>query len=126
MSDSELISSGFALEEIAEIRAFDYEEEIRKTAALTDETLTAYGYTTEEIIELRQVASMEEIPENIIQAISSSTMTTKLSFVKSGSRVESGKTMYYSEFIFSWKWSRIPIFRVIDMVAIAFASSTSD
>ncbi len=125
MSDAELLAMGYTSDEVAEIRAFDYEEEIRKTAELDDETLITYGYTNEEILALRKAASMEEIPENVIQTISSSTMTTTLRYVSSGSRIEAGKTMYYVNMKFSWSWSRIPVFRLVDMVAIGYNSPSS-
>lgn len=126
MSDAELLAMGYTSDEVAEIRAFDYEEEIRKTAELNDEILTAYGYTDEEIIALRKAAAMEEIPENVIQEISTATMISVLTYVSSGSRIESGKTMYYVNMKYSWQWDRIPFLRIIDIVAVAYNSSTSD
>ncbi len=126
MSDAELIALGYTTEKIAEIRAFDYEEEIRKTAKLSDEILISYGYTNEEIVALRKAASMKIIPENIIREISTATMISVLTYSSSGSRVEAGKTMYYVNMEYSWEWDHVPVFKLIDMVAVAYNSSTSD
>lgn len=125
-TDKELIELGFSKEDIVNIRNFDYEAEIRNRAKLDDNTLMNYGYTTEDIIELRKAAVMDDIPENVIQSISTATMTSNLSYVSNGSRVESGSTMYYVNMKYSWSWNRIPIFRIVDMVAVVYASSTSD
>ena len=125
-TDNELIELGCTEEDIANIRKFNYEEEIRNRAALDDQALKSYGYTTEEITELRKAAAMDNIPENVIQAISTATMTSKLSYVSNGSRKENNSTMYYVNMKYSWSWSRIPFFRVVDMVAVVFASSTSN
>ncbi len=124
MTDDELQENGFTLEKIEEIRNFDYEGEIRKTAKLDDKTLLAYGYTDKEIIALREAASMEDIPENVIKSISTSTMTSVVRYVSNGSRNEAGITMYYVNLKYSWSWNRVPLVKFIDTVAIAYASNT--
>lgn len=126
MSDKELDEFGYTKEEIIEIRNFNYESEIRNRAKLDNKTLKAYGYTEKEIEELRRIASMENIPENEIKKISTATMTSKLYYISSGSRIEAGSTMYYVNLKYSWSWSKIPFFTIVDMVAVAFSSSTSD
>lgn len=85
-----------------------------------------YGYTDDEIVELRKAASMDDIPENVIQSISTATMTSKLSYVSNGSRTENNAPMYYVNMKYPWSWSRIPFFRIVDMVAVVFASNTSN
>lgn len=122
-TDHELIELGYTKEEIVSIRNFDYEEEIRNRAALDNQTLQKYGYTNEEITVLRKAAAMDDIPENVIKSISTATMTSTLRYVSSGSRMENNATMYYVNMKFSWSWSRIPFFRIVDMVAVAFNSS---
>ncbi len=126
MSDDELLNEGFTEQEISEIRNFNYEEEIRKRAALDDETLRLYGYSKNEIIELRQAAKLKSIPENTIKSISTATMSTILRYMDSYYKVENSANMYYCRFSFSWCWSRIPFFSIVDMVAVAYGSSTSD
>lgn len=126
MSDKKLSEAGYNKDEIAEIRAFDYEAEIKNRAKLDNQTLKAYGYTDKEIEELRQAAAMDEIPESVMKSISTSTMTSKLSYVSNGSRFEGNGTMYYVNMKFSWSWSRIPIFRLYDMVAVGYNSLAAD
>lgn len=125
MSDKELIKSGYTAEEIIEIRSFDYEKAIRDRAKLDYETLKRYGYTDSEIIELRQVASMKTIPEDVMRSISEATMTSELRYAGNGSYQDAGKTMYYIDLKFSWNWNRIPLFHLVDMVAVGFDSSTT-
>ena len=126
MSDNELLEAGYTKEDITQIRNFNYEEEIKKRAALDDETLKAYRYTDHEIKELREAAEMEKIPESVMRSISSSTMTSELKYQGNGSYVAGGSTMYYVDMKYSWSWSRIPYFTLMDMVAIAYNSSVSN
>ena len=126
MTDKELLNFGYTKQEIKEIRNFDYEKEIRYRATLDDKTLKAYGYTNKDIKELRQVATMDNIPDNVIKSISKSTLTSSLRYDSSGSRIEGNAPMYYVNLKYSWSWNRIPFFRIVDMVAIVFASSTSN
>lgn len=126
MTDKELLAMGYTKEDITNIRNFDYEEEIRTRAALDDQTLRKYGYNNSEIRELRKVAAMDRIPEKIMKSISTSTMTSSLRYISNGSRTENNAPMYYVNMKYSWSWSRIPFFRLVDMVAVVFASSTSD
>ncbi len=126
MTDSELKLNGFSSDKISQIRNFDYEAEIRKRAALDDLTLCLYGYTNDEIDQLRKAAAMKDIPENTIRAISTSTLTSVLRYMTNGVREEGNSDMYYVTMSYAWQWNRIPLFRVIDMVAVAFASSTSN
>lgn len=125
-TDKELLALGCTKEDIINIRNFDYEKEIRNRASLDDQTLRNYGYTDDEIVELRKAAAMDDIPENVIQSISTATMTSKLSYVSNGSRTENNAPMYYVNMKYSWSWSRIPFFRIVDMVAVVFASNTSN
>lgn len=125
-TDADLKQKGYTEAEIAEIRSFDYEKEIRNRASLSDEMLYKYGYSDSEITELRNAAKLEDIPVSVMKTISSATMTTTLRYLSNGSRVEGGKTMYYVNMKFSWSWSRIPIFRLFDIVVVAFDSSTAD
>ncbi len=124
MSNEDLLSMGCTHAQINEIRKFKYDDEIRKRAKLDNEVLRSYGYTSEEIVLLRQAASMKKIPENVMRDISTSTMTSILRYQSNGSRIEAGSTMYYVNMKFSWSWSRIPFFTIVDMVAVVFASST--
>lgn len=126
MSDDELLNEGFTEQEISEIRNFNYEEEIRKRAALDDETLRLYGYSKNEIIELRQAAKLKSIPENTIKSISTATMLSALRYVDDDIQVQGGINMYCVKLSFSWRWTRLPFFKLIDSVAVAFASTTSD
>lgn len=125
-TDRELTNLGYSADEIAAIKEFDYEEEIRNRAKLDNQTLEKYGYSTQEIRELRNAAAMDEIPENVIQSISTATMTSKLSYISSGSRTENNAPMYYVNLKFSWSWNKMPFFQNFDMVIIAFGSSTTD
>lgn len=126
MSDKELSSLGYTANEVFEIRNFDYAKEIRSRAALDDQTLKLYGYTDSEITKLREVANMKEITDAAIQSISTATMTSSLSYVSSGSRKENNTTMYYVNFKFSWKWNKIPFFRIVDMAIIGFNSTSAN
>lgn len=125
-TEDELLELGYTKEDIVSIKSFDYEEEVRKRASLDDQTLEEYGYTTEEITVLREAAAMDDIPAEVLKSISTATMTSTLKYVSSGSRTENDAKMYYVNMKFSWSWSRIPFFRLIDMVAVVFASSTSN
>ncbi|MCM1363624.1 MAG: hypothetical protein NC122_08670 [Faecalibacterium sp.] len=126
MTDQELKDVGYSEQQIDQIRNFDYEKEIKARAKLDDETLKAYGYTKTEIDELRKVAKMNDIPIDIMKTISNSTLTTKLNYISNGSRTEAGKTMYYVNMKFSWKWNKIPYFKGTDMIVVAFSSSTAN
>lgn len=122
MSDKELAKAGYSEDEIIEIRKFDYEKEIRNRARLDDDTLKKCGYTDKDIVELRQAAAMKTIPEDVMRSISETTMTSKLEYLDSNSRIEAGSTMYYVNLKFSWTWSRTPIFKLVDMVAVGYNS----
>lgn len=125
-TDKELLALGCTKEDIINIRNFDYEKEIRNRASLDDQTLRNYRYTDDEIVELRKAAAMDDIPENVIRSISTATMTSNLSYVSNGSRTENNTPMYYVNMKYSWSWSRIPFFRIVDMVAVVFDSNTSN
>lgn len=126
MSCQQLIELGYTKSEVSEIKNFDYENEIRRRAALDDNTLRLYKYTPSEIKELRAAAAMEKIPASIMKSISTATMTTRLKYISDGSRQESGKTMYYVNLRFFWQWNKMPFFRLFDMIAIAFNSTTAN
>ena len=127
-TNKELAECGYSEKQIAEIRNFDYSDEVRKRAKMDNNTLRRYGYTELEIIKLRDVAKMDIIPESTLKAISNSTMTTKLKYRSSGSKLEGTprKPMYFVNFRFSWKWNRIPFFTLLDLVAVCYSSKTSD
>lgn len=124
-SDSELIEAGYTEETIEKIREFNFEDEIRNMANWETEVLISCGYTVEEIEELRAAAKLKKIPESTIKSISESTMTTKLEYIYNGFETEAGSPMYYVDLKFSWSWSRIPLFRASDMIAVAYKSYTS-
>lgn len=121
MSDEELIEDGKTCEEIQLIRNFNYEDEIKKRASLSDEILETYGYTDNDIKELRQVASSDNISEAQIRSISDSTLKTYIRVVKydTYNDVSNGLTRYVL-MAYKFKWYRIPFFHYIDTVAIAF------
>lgn len=123
MTDKELLSKGYNKAQIDEIRNFNYEDEIRFRANLSDEKLKLYGYTKDEIVELRAAASLEIIPDSVIRSISTSTMTSTLRYLNNGSYTVSGSPMYYVDLQYNWSWSRIPFFTIVDMVAVGFKSS---
>lgn len=125
MSDKELAKLGYSESEIIEIRKFDYEKEIRNRARLDDDTLKKCGYTDKDIVELRQAAAMKTIPEEVMRDISKSTMTSELRYIGNGYRQEAGSTMYYINLKFSWNWSRVPIFKLVDMVAVGYNSNNN-
>ena len=126
MDDKELLSLGYSKSQIEEIRNFDFENEIRSRANLSNEELALYGYTDDEIVELRLAASLEEIPESVIQSISTSTMTSSLRYLNDSSYTVLNRPMYYVDLQYSWSWSRIPFFTIVDMVAVAFNSTGAD
>ncbi len=124
-SDSQLKASGMTNEDINYIRNFNYEEEIRNRAKLSDETLKTYGYTKSEIKKLRSVAEMDNISTVALMSISTSTLTSYIQISKKGTLTEGGSTVRYVDLFYKFKWSRIPLFTLVDMVAIGFHSDTS-
>lgn len=109
-SDFELAKLGFSEVEILQLRAFDLLDAMRERAALDDETLRLYGYTEDEIIELREyVASGGRLRK----VISGSTLSLTFTFTgKIAKRSATG--------IFTWKWSRVPFFTMIDSIGVAW------
>ena len=124
-SDSQLKASGMTNEDINYIRNFNYEEEVRNRAKLSDETLKTYGYTKNEIKELRSVAEMDNISTDALMSISTSTLTSYIQISKKGTITEGGSTVRYVDLFYKFKWSKIPLFTLVDMVAIGFHSDSS-
>lgn len=113
-TDNELLEQGFSNEEIVQIRNFNYEEELKKRAALDHETLLLYGYTNDEIVLLRNYASGKASRGTI----SANTMTTSLSVVDKSI----GTSKRTAKFKFTWSWKRLPLLKIMDSVAVAWTS----
>lgn len=109
-NDSELIQLGFSELEILQLREFDLFDAMEERSMLDDETLHLYGYSENDIIELREyVASGGRLRK----VISGSTLSLSLSFTgQVAKRSATG--------IFTWKWSRVPFFTMIDSIGVAW------
>ncbi len=125
-SEKELLVYGYSKEEVQAIRDFNYEEAVRQRAKLPTETLIKYGYTKEEIIELKELEKLETIPSSTLKAISRGTLGSSIRVTKKGKLVEGGKTVNYVDLKYSFKWKRVPVFTLTDLVVIAFNSSNSN
>lgn len=109
-SDAELIQLGFSEAEILRLREFDLFDAMKERAMLDDETLHLYGYSENDIIELREYVASEG---KLRKVISGSTLSLSLSFTaRDAKRGATG--------VFTWKWSRVPFFTMIDSIGVAW------
>lgn len=124
-TDAQLKAEGYSDENIAYIRDFDFEEEIRLRASLPYETLKTYGYTDSEIKELKSIKPTDTLAEIQKKSIARATLGSSIRIHKKGTLTENGKTVNYVDLKYMFKWKKIPVFLATDTVAIAFNSGNS-
>lgn len=124
-TDAQLKAEGYSDENIEYIRDFDFEEEIRLRASLPYETLKTYGYTDSEIKELKEIKSTDTLAEIQKKSIARATLGSSIRIHKKGTLTENGKKVNYVDLKYMFKWKRIPMFLLSDIVVIAFNSGNS-
>lgn len=125
-SDSELRDLGVSATDILYLRTFDYEDEIRERAKLSNEVLTTYGYTKKEIRDLKKAAELDTIPVSTMKVIATSTLTSYIKALNYGTVKENNQDVRYVDMEFKFEWKRVPFFCLIDLVAIGYSSDTGN
>lgn len=93
-------------------------QEFKTRASLSNETLLNMGYTEEEITTIKALANQPELTEEDIMTSSlEATLTLTLTDVYTNPR--------YFAYTFTYRWSKVPVFRGTDVIAVTWAGCTS-